>query len=124
LRSLILVGPVRMKSISTAACGGVVQGGFQVVISEKPIERSPSLGAPMLVSGRTIGFETCRNCCTCLYRLLVETGFFSRLAVEALRADGNKVAVHVAALLRRKPLQRLEASRKQLFVRGTRARQQ
>src|SRR5271166_1270555 len=113
-----------MKTISTAARAGVIQGGFQVVISQKPIERSPGLHAPTLISGCAIRFETCRNGCTCLHRLLVETSFFARLAVETLRADRDKVAVHVAALLRRKPLQRLEASRKQLFVRGARACQQ
>src|SRR5271157_981754 len=113
-----------MKTIATSARGVVIQGGFQVVISQKPIECSPSLRAPTLVTGCAIRFETCRNCCTCLYRLLIETSFLARLAVETLRADRDKVAVHVAALLRSKPVQRLEASRKQRFVRGARACQQ
>src|ERR1017187_8240261 len=105
-----------MKTISTAAGTGVASGGLPVVISQKPIECSPGLLAPMLIAGGAIRFEICRNCRTCLHRLLIETSFFTRLAVETLRADRDEVAIHVAALLRRKPLQRLEASRKPLFV--------
>ena len=54
LRSLVFIGPVGMKTISTTAGGGVVQGGFQIVISQKPIERGPRLRAPLLISGRAI----------------------------------------------------------------------
>src|ERR1019366_10698193 len=113
-----------MKTISTAAGAGVVHGGLQVVISRDPIECSPGLRAPMLIAGGAIRFQTSRNGCTCLNRLLIETSLFTRLAVETLRADRDEVAIHVAALLRRKPPQRLEASRKQLFVRSARAGQQ
>ena len=70
----------------------------------------------MFIAGRTIGFETCGNRCTGLDRLLIEASFFARLTVETLRTDRDKMAVHVAALLGRKPLQRLEAGREPLLV--------
>src|ERR1017187_9511797 len=113
-----------MKTISTAAGAGVVQGGLQVVISQEPIECSPSLRAPMLIAGGAIRFQTSRNGGTCLNRLLIETSFSPRLTEEPLGADRDEVAIHVAALLRRKPPQRPEPSRKQLFVRSARAGQQ
>src|ERR1017187_10700145 len=113
-----------MKTISTAAGAGVVQGGLQVVVSQEPIECSPSLRAPMLIAGGAIRFQTSRNGGTCLNRLLIETSLFTRLTVETLRADRDEVAIHVAELLRRKTTPKLEASRKQLFVRSARAGQQ
>src|SRR5579862_9350772 len=58
LRTLILVWAVRMKSIATTAGAGVVQGGFQVVIAQKPIERSPGLPAPTRFTGCTIRLQT------------------------------------------------------------------
>ena len=124
LRSLVFVGPIGMKTIATAAGAGVVQGGFQIVISQKPIERRPSLGVPTFISGGAIGFQACRDCRTCFQRLLIEPSFFARFAIEALRADRYKVSVHGAALLFLKPFQRLQAGREPFLVRCARARQQ
>ncbi len=106
LRSLILVCPIRMKAISTATGAVVVQGSFQVVISQEPIERSPRLCAPPFIASRTIRLQACRDCRTCFQRLLIEAGFpASLLAIKTLRPDRYKVSVHGAALLFPKPLQ-------------------
>ena len=124
LCSLVFVGSIRMKTISTAAGGGVVQGSFQVVVSQEPIERRPSSGMPMFISGGAICFQTGRHRRTSLQRLLVEPSFIASLAKEALGADRKKVSVDVAALLFFKPVERLQACRKPFFVGGTGARQQ
>src|SRR5271165_7291059 len=59
LRSLIFVCPVRVKAIATSAGAGIVQGGFQIVISQEPVERSPSLRAPLFIASRTICLQAC-----------------------------------------------------------------
>jgi hypothetical protein len=94
-----------MKTVSTTAGAGVVQSGFQIVVAQKPIERSPSLSAPTLISGRAMSLQASRDGRAGFYWLLIEPGFSAAFAIEAERADGDKVSVNGAVLLFFQPLQ-------------------
>src|SRR5690348_5629679 len=98
-----------MQTILASARGGIVERNLQVVISEKPIERSPRLFPPATFSRCAIGLQGCCNDRAGFDGLLVEASLFRFLRIETVRSDGYEVAFYFATLNRRQPIQRFES---------------
>src|SRR5208282_2825859 len=107
-----------MQAVSTTTGGRIVQSYLKIVVPQKPIERGPRLLAPTALSGSTVGLQACRNDRTGFNRLLIETGLFRFLGIEALRSDRHKMAFHLATLNRAQPIQGFEPCRDHLIVCG------
>ena len=101
-----------MQAIAAAAGGGIVKGNLQVVVAEEPVECGPGFFPPAALPCCAIGLEISRDRCAGFDGLLVEAGFFGFLRVEAVRADGDEMALGFTALNRGEPIERFESGSK------------
>ena len=71
---------------------------LKIVAAEEPIKSRPGFVAPAAVISYLIRLQASRDCAGGLKRLLIETGLFTIVTIEALRTYRHKVAVDVAVL--------------------------
>src|SRR5260370_12595741 len=93
-----------MQSVASSAGGGVVERNLQVVVAEEPVESCPRIFTPTALSRCAISLQARRNGGAGFDGLLVEAPFLRLLGVEALGADSNEVALHLAAPNRVQPI--------------------
>src|SRR5713226_8837969 len=98
-----------MQAVPATPGDRIIQGKLQIVVAQEPVEGRPGFTAPAAVAGHAIGFEARRNRAGGFNRLLIEAGSFTILAIEPLRSDGYKVAIDLAVLRFREPIQAFES---------------
>ena len=84
LAAQIFIGTVGMQPIATAPRFQIDQWRGKIVAAQKPGKCPPGLRLPLEVPVRAPGRETRRDRSRGLEWLLIETGFFFTLAIEAL----------------------------------------
>src|ERR1039458_10782227 len=101
-----------MKTVPATAGNGIIERKLQIVVAKKPVKSRPGSVAPAAVTGYAKRLQARRNSAGGFNRLLIEAGFFTALAIKALRADGHEVAVGFATLSFHKPIQGFQTDRK------------
>src|SRR5579863_6157720 len=108
-----------MQAVPTSAGCGVIQRQLQVVVAEEPIESRPRCTAPLDVTGYTVRLQASRNRACGFERLLIETRLLTTPAIEALRADRNKVTGGFTPLHFQQPVQGFQADGNHPVVRAS-----
>lgn len=83
-----------MQAVAAAAGVGVINRQAEVVAAQEPLEGAARLLAPAGIAGEAIRFQAGGGRRLGLHRLLVEACLLAAAHIEAVRADGHKVAAH------------------------------
>src|ERR1039457_7674467 len=113
-----------MQSVPAATGDGIIERNLQIVVAAEPVERRPGFAAPVAVAGCTVRLETRGDRAGGFNRLLIEAGFFTTLAIKALRSYGNKVTAGFATLRFRQPIECFETGGNHTIIRARCAHEQ
>ena len=94
-----------MQTVSAAAAYGVIKRKLQVVVAQEPVECRTGFATPASIASDAIRLQTRGNRACGFNRLLIESGFFTTLAIKALRSDRHEMAIDLAPLLCQQPIQ-------------------
>src|ERR1700733_443551 len=111
-----------MQSVPASAGAGIVKRNLQVIVAEEPVKRCPRIFQPLALSGRTISLQACRYTGTCFDGLLVESGFLRFFRIKSVRSDRNEMALSLATLNGRQPVQCFKPGRNHCVVSVARTR--
>lgn len=94
-RTCILVGPIGMQSIPTAAGHRINQRASKIVLAQKPSEREGCTCRPFRAGIQTRCSAARRDRRPCFDRLLIVCGGLLPVLSETGAADGSEVSVEV-----------------------------
>ena len=92
LTAVVLVGPIGMQTVATAAGAGINQSGRKIVSAEKPLEGDGGGSAPIQITVGTPGSQSGCNRGGRFERLLVEGPGLLTLRAKTLRTHGTEKA--------------------------------